>query len=342
MSWANGTLVLGALLALRLVEAGIFCLLLRSSLLSFRKTVLFLMIGAGIQFVLGVFQVLLGHSLGLTWFGEPSIATDMVGVAKRNLAADVKQLRAYGTFLHANIFAAYILIVYWVGKFTHGASPKTQNFASLQGAGPPLFFLVAVLGLYFAFSWAAFAMFLGGVVFVFLFQEIKSSTIQRRTMCGLFGLLIVLNMGMIFWQQDVHLPSVKERLEQIQISRSMIVDHPFGVGVGGYTLHMQDYASRRLSPWEFQPVHNVYFLVLNELGIQGLILFLFFFGYYVYRSFFRAPIGSAAVDPYKFVLFFSVLVLASVDHFFWDSWVGLMLATLALLLFKINYYKIQN
>jgi hypothetical protein len=53
--------------------------------------------------VLGLFQFILQHSLGLKILGESVVSNSMVGVAKLQLF-DFKLLRAYGTFAHPNIF----------------------------------------------------------------------------------------------------------------------------------------------------------------------------------------------------------------------------------------------
>ena len=56
--------------------------------------------------VLGLFQFILQHSLGLKILGESVVSNSMVGVAKLQLF-DFKLLRAYGTFAHPNIFSGF-------------------------------------------------------------------------------------------------------------------------------------------------------------------------------------------------------------------------------------------
>jgi len=82
-------------------------------------------------------------------------------------------------------------------------------------------------------------------------------------------------------------------------------------------------------PWEFQPVHNTYFLILNEVGIQGLILLLMFL--------------LALFDLYwkdgKAIPVFVLLFLAPFDHFLWDSWVGIMLIALVAGFFVMDNHR---
>lgn len=72
---------------------------------------LILLISLIFQVLLGVFQYSSNHSLGITMFNESFFSVDMSGVAKIDLE-NGKQVRSYGTFLHPNIFAGYITVIF--------------------------------------------------------------------------------------------------------------------------------------------------------------------------------------------------------------------------------------
>ena len=65
------------------------------------------------QAVLGVGQFFIRHDLGLWILGEPSISPAMHGVAVFFNIAGERIMRAYGTFAHPNVFAAYLAIGLW-------------------------------------------------------------------------------------------------------------------------------------------------------------------------------------------------------------------------------------
>ena len=55
------------------------------------------------------------------------------------------------------------------------------------------------------------------------------------------------------------------------------IAHPFtGIGNGQFVLEMQKYVPQKLLDWQFQPAHNVFLLILSELGLVGLGLFVWF------------------------------------------------------------------
>ena len=54
----------------------------------------------------------------------------------------------------------------------------------------------------------------------------------------------------------------------------MALEHPQGVGLAQFTTRMQAFTDTKLQPWQFQPVHNIYLLILNEDGIWALLFLL--------------------------------------------------------------------
>jgi hypothetical protein len=119
--------------------------------------------------------------------------------------------------------------------------------------------------------------------------------------------------------------SWQKRLEQNVISQDMFLANPFGIGVQNYTLEMENYGADKFLPWEFQPVHNTYFLILNETGIQGLVLLLVavVLIFYIYWK-------QGSIVP-----LFTLVLIAPFDHFLWDSFVGLILIALVLGFFRL-------
>ena len=180
-------------------------------------------------------------------------------------------------------------------------------------------------------------------------------------MVVLFALLIG---NLWVWQNNERLtsqdPSFQERLEQNMISRNMLVSQPFGVGAQRFTLEMELYSGRgpiedpvedpveetitrsigsstgpsvginkpsiKLLPWEFQPVHNTYFLIANETGVQGILLLLIALVVLFYRYWKKGSVIPLLV----------ILLIMPFDHFWWDSFTGLMLVGITLGFFGLQ------
>lgn len=91
--------------------------------------------------------------------------------------------------------------------------------------------------------------------------------------------------------------------------------HPFlGVGLGSYTLAVHNEIDQSRPAWDYQPAHNVFLLMLTELGVIGVLVILFF----CYLIGFKA---SRVLLP-VFIIFFLFAVL---DHYLWSLYSGLVL-----------------
>jgi O-antigen ligase len=74
--------------------------------------------------------------------------------------------------------------------------------------------------------------------------------------------------------------SINQRLELNFISQRLFFRRPmFGVGLGNFVNVTKTYPDKSLifankTVWSFQPVHNIFLLILSETGILGLIFFM--------------------------------------------------------------------
>jgi hypothetical protein len=89
-----------------------------------------------------------------------------------------------------------------------------------------------------------------------------------------------------------------------------------GIGNGQFVLEMQKYSQTQLEYWQFQPVHNVFLLIWSELGIIGLVIFLWFiwklFNSDTIECFPRAPREDKMFHPEK-----KQFVPRGTNCFFW-------------------------
>ena len=156
---------------------------------------------------------------------------------------------------------------------------------------------------------------------------IKVAVHKRTLSLGLLGtilfgnLWVYLNSAQLAWNYS----SIMERLMQNVISLNMFLQKIWGVGVANFTLVMEEFSQVKLLPWEFQPVHNTYFLILNETGIQGLTLVILIL-VYLLHSYWKADLSYFLRDKARILPLFALIVVASFDHLLWTSWIGPILA----------------
>lgn len=290
--------------------------LMVQDLLSPPQIIRWLLLGAMLQVIIAFFQVKLNHSLGLSILGEPHLSPEILNVAKNNLEDGTKAIRGYGTFLHPNILGVYLMTILFVSL------PYLKKLAAIFWPALLLF------GIYLTGSQAAqlatIALFFLMLCYKFIrFPETK----KWLTYVGL-GLFFTLNAWLLFNSNTFQFEalSLKERLAQIEISEAMLKAQPWGVGVGNFTLEMENYSPVKLSPWEFQPVHNVYFMGLNQMGLQGFILLMLLIFLYLRSAFQKMAQGQVI----NILPFLGLLFVASFDHLLMTSYIGPLLIGLVL------------
>ncbi|MBU1151899.1 O-antigen ligase family protein [Patescibacteria group bacterium] len=249
----------GLLYLLRFVEWGALLLLLNSGFLKIVRIFEVLLFGICVSAVIGIFQFVLGGSLGFGFLGEPLISGSMLGVSKVSLFGD-SVLRAYGTFPHPNVLAVYCVFGIFLALYL-------WKGARLIYTAVLVLLSVALL---LTFSRSAL---IGGVsagVFVYALGGVK---IKFKYL--LLALVSVLFFIVVFDLQDFFVgrlllmdsENVLERELFHKIAFAMIFDNWNGVGLGNFTAQMQNYTDIELLPWNFQPVHNLYLLIFAEGGV---------------------------------------------------------------------------
>lgn len=149
-----------------------------------------------------------------------------------------------------------------------------------------------------------------------------------------FGMIAGVLIGTINWYFFLIQP-IKERFILQQWAFSLFKDNPIiGSGIAQSVYLMQNFATEKLAVWQFQPVHNVFFLISVELGILGCLLFSvilyiaakrMFHVEHQYKSFVEKR------DSYFFAgLGIVVLVTSLFDHYYWDIQQGQLLFWLIL------------
>lgn len=311
VTFFHGDMRLYAFFVMHILFGFLVYRLLRDEVVPFSESLRWLLFGALFQVCLALGQVLLNHSVGLSFLGEPHVGPQVMNVAKNKTEVETV-IRGYGTFLHPNILAAYLLTIFLV------AIPHLKKAAFL------LWSFILLFGVYLTGSQAA-ELTLGVVLVVYLFlRMIKSVSSQKTMIFGFLAIFFTLNAWFFFNADQLKSDdaSIQERVAQTELSRSMMSQYPTGVGVAQFTLVTEEISPTKLEPWEYQPVHNVYFLVLSELGVQGLILLLLTI----------VAMLALTKKPLQALPFLALVTIAAFDHLLMTSYVGFFLIAIGVFL----------
>lgn len=218
-----------------------------------------------LQALLAVVQYLYQGSVGFFFFGEPHISASIPGVAKIQLD-ETTIMRPYGTLPHPNILAGYLLA---------GILFAYHRIRQKEYIAYPLLILMSA-ALVLAFSRGAF---LALLVAFLVYISLKESRISLKYI--LFALSIIIFFVVLFNLEQSIITrlllmddsGLSERVFYFNISKQVMYTLPLGIGLGNFTLLMSDFTSAKLAPWDFQPVHNIYMLITNEMGIFGFVIF---------------------------------------------------------------------
>jgi len=246
------------------------------------------------ELILSLGQVARGGSLqGLFyWLGERKFSYIDPGIALMSIA-DETFIRAYGTFSHPNVMAGFVGVCLLVWQ---RFKKIDLSFWLIWWSGIVVLVLtgsrVAILSL-----------------LVSLFFKFRIKNILALVVVGLMGLVLYKQVG---WDVNSGLKRtwlVGQSLRQIAFSPI------FGIGLGNNIIANSEYRNFegvRL----LQPVHNVYLLIMAELGLLVTVIFVFF---------------SKKVRFNKVLLF--ILITGLFDHY-WISaaqTIGLMAVILPIL-----------
>jgi len=318
----KGDITLLTLSLLRIFEAGIIFTLIKKEILPKKTAITILLFGALFQIFWEYLQYQLNHSLGLGLLGEQLLGPNILGVAKIDLAEGIKQIRPYGSFLHPNILAAYLMSILFLGLPYLKKQSLILWLPALTG------------GIFLTHSRATILATLAGFGLIILFKIIGKEVLQKWIGTGI---IVMVFAGSLWALQNSHQlktedASWQERLKQNQISQEMIHENPLGVGIKNFTLEMEKHSERKLKPWEFQPVHNTYLLALNETGIQGIIILFLLFITFIWKHW-KPETGIALI---------TLIIIAPFDHFLWDSFVGIVLIGIMLSFSQLTQESTQS
>lgn len=310
--------------ALRIMQMFLLFFILYLGPLPKKEIARWIMLGSIIPIFLGLFQFIFQFTfsnkyLGLTihpiWEAGSSVIVGEFG----------RLLRAYGSFAHPNIFAGYLVIVFLASILFFGRKEKYILIS--------YFFIGLLLStLFFTFSRSALLstifLILGFLVYSFINKNKIIGKISIFSLVLFFVLLFSLGsvfQSRFFGESVNEVQSIQERVGSVEQALNIWSDNIwFGVGTGNYTFALYN-LNPNFNGWLYQPVHNVGLLMLIELGLVGILLFIF-----LVVTFFVFLVPQLTKKDFFWLIYviFCLIILLFFDHYLWSFCVGLLLNSL--------------
>lgn len=262
--------IIGSMALFWEIKAFIFYLYVTNKVITrdrLRILVDYLLIGIGIQGIIGLAQKVKGGPLGL----------DRLGESMDVMVSDIS--RVVGTHFGPNRLGAHLILLLPLA-ISLFIFVKTRKYKYFYGA----ITLVAMGGLFFSLSrssWAGLVISIFFMVLVLMRRKKLSAKLLKAILVVIIAILVI---GYVFWdiieQRFERGGDAEDRKLMIDISFMILEAHPiFGVGLNNYPFH-----SFHLFPF-WHPVHNEYLRIACEAGIPGLIFFLWFLGSFLKEAY---------------------------------------------------------
>lgn len=215
--------------------------------------------------LIALIQFLTQSSLGnlFWWLGERTFDITTPGIAKTVINGQLF-LRSYATFSHPNALAGFLLI----------ALILTIPFLRKIRLWALVYLFLITLAIIFSFSrsvWLIGLLFLS--IFILFIKKIKDIKLFIIVSLLFTSFLYLLTIKFDLLASE----SFFQRNQLMGAAFLMIKDYPLsGVGLNNFIVYLPVYWSQIGFTYWLQPVHNLYLLITAEIGLTGLIIFLWF------------------------------------------------------------------
>lgn len=251
-----------------------------------------LLLGCFFELILSLLQLSSRQSIQGWWYylGERSFSIFTPGIAKAYFLGK-EFLRPYGTFSHPNSLAGFYLLLY---AFVLTNKRVTNAFFKT------CFLVIASALILVSFSRTAI------VIYVLINLIYFAKNFFFCHTCFVAKIIIALFLILFAFNITGDINSFQKRNDFAQKSLSIIAQKPFsGTGLGSYLIAQHQFP-QKFSIFFEQPVHNIFLLIIAQLGIplSGLL----FFSMYRY-------IEKHLKKMYFFLPFICIFLTGSVDHY---------------------------
>jgi len=228
-------------------------------------------------FFISVLHFFQGRTIGGIFYflGERSFNIATPGIALVKVFGK-DFLRPYATFPHPNVMGGFV------------AAAMLLMLCLEKIFFKRLFIFIGILLIFLSFSQNAWGAFILTVIVFFLTKKGKSNTIWPIFKILALGVLIFSLAQLIF--SDLLLEGNYQFVENIQrrlilsaVSKKVFLENPLGgCGLGVFIQSLPahknyfDFLQNSSFFWWLQPVHNIYLLLADELGLIGIIFLVYF------------------------------------------------------------------
>jgi O-antigen ligase len=296
-------------------HSGVFILLyflIVNRIAPVRTLIIALVATMSLQSGLAIFQFLSQSSLGLSFLGEPNLSLNAANLAKMNIGG-AELIRAYGTLPHPNVLGGFLSLS-MIGTFV--LSIKTRWLK-------PTLLLLQFFGLLFSFSRSALTSLTMALVLMAVLYR-KDIKLKSKTLINGAIFFVIIELVAVVWLRFNELSqSAGIRLQGFKDAVTMFDTHPLGVGFQSYTLNLDLVSNIALMPWEYQPVHNIYLLMLAELGVFGLLLGTWFFLFAILKLHEKRKHWLTKQRKQKKLLLLCSILIIALIGFFDHYWISL-------------------
>jgi len=293
------------------------------------------------QSVLAIGQWLKQGSIFGYWFlGEQPFNTSTLAIKKISLLGQIKVL-PMGTFPHSNVLAGFLVISLLLILLQFNGDRRSIVVISALILG------MATLGL--TFSFPAWIGFIGGMAYYVGSRKycVLRSVLRRKNkslrptyywlLTTGYLLLAIILLGVIWGLGGIgkmEASSFSRRMELNKIAWKMWQSSPiFGVGLNNFVPRMEEFGQVVANYRFLQPVHNIFLLVLSEMGIVGLMGFGWLILKLVSREYCVLRRAEKPLHPtYYWLLTIVILLLGSFDHYWLTIQQGMLVLSTVLAL----------
>lgn len=267
-----------------------------------------------VQGIIGTLQFVNGSSLGLAFLGESQVISGMQGSSFVTLNYEVF-LRAYGTFPHPNILGGYLVMNLLLGIYL---LPKVKGFYKVL-----TFILIGLSCVFVLFTFSRIA-----IVLILLISIVTIlSLICRKRLYSFAPLLLIERFTNLLSGSDT---SWNDRVNLMKSSLTVIKNNfLMGTGLGNFTKAMEGNVPFTVNNvMLIQPVHNVFLLMVSELGIIGTLLYCLLLGKILISN-------IRKMNILKWLVIICLLVIGCFDHYLWSLPQGIIIEIIFLLFLMV-------
>jgi len=280
-------------------------LISKSKFLTVHKVTSLLAVSVMYTGCIALAQFIKGHSVGGPFYllGERGVSIFLPSIAKVNLFSRTF-LRAYSTFSHPNSLAGFLSVVILFLVFQlNNNKEKWLNYSAL---------LLGGAALVLTFSKSAIAALVICTALLIIYKRSKESffTVGKLMLFSLVILSLVLPpLSNVLLKSNFQITqNIYERLVLADVSGKILSMKTWGIGLNNFVKMLPNILDYPTITWNLQPVHNIYLLLINEVGLLPFVV--------LALVFYRHLSSVQRNGNYQiFIVFLFIAVSGFMDHY---------------------------